>query len=283
MNNGASTKTLDQTFFEEYTSPEAIQKYTKATAGEGVSYLLDHDYKDIYMQALEALPTATRDRGVSILEFGCGAGMNLVHLVSVLSRAGVKIRKAVGTDFSPVLIDAALRESAAYLPSSARTALEFHVARNESLVADIAAAAKANPSEIAGSFDLIIGVNTMRYCHRGGEEMSCARDIMALLSPGGVCVNIDMNNRFPAFRSALKDMFRTRSTEECSLPTLDEYAAPFEKTGFEIMRKEHFCWIPHSAGGLLVGVARALAPLLDLVAKSRAMRSLVVARRPLTR
>lgn len=282
MNSGANTKSLDQTFFEEYTSQDAIQKYSKATAGQGISYLLDHDYKRIYMQALDALPAATRARGISILEFGCGAGMNLVHLASVLSRSGVKILKAVGTDFSPVLIEAAVRESAAYLPGGARSALQFHVARNETLAADIAAVTGANQSALAGSFDLILGVNTMRYCHRGGAEMACARDIMALLSPGGICVNIDMNNRFPAFRSALKGMFRDRSAEECYIPTLDEYAAPFEKTGFEILRKEHFCWIPHSAGRFLIGLTRALAPLLNAVAGSRAMRSLVVARRPLS-
>lgn len=32
-------------FFREYTSQDAIAKYTRATAGFGISYLLDHYYK----------------------------------------------------------------------------------------------------------------------------------------------------------------------------------------------------------------------------------------------
>ena len=40
--------TLDRdAFFREYTSHEAIVKYTRATAGFGISYLLDHDYKAV--------------------------------------------------------------------------------------------------------------------------------------------------------------------------------------------------------------------------------------------
>jgi hypothetical protein len=92
-----------------------------------------------------------------------------------------------------------------------------------------------------------------------------------------------MNNRFPAFRSALKARFggQIQNEEECYLPSLDEYAAPFTKTGFELLRKESFCWIPHSAGQFMLGVLRSLTPLLNFVARSRAMRSLVVIRKPL--
>ena len=53
-------------------------------------------------------------------------------------------------------------------------------------------------------FDFSIGVNTFRYCRRLDKEQSCAADIYRFLRRGGVCVNIDMNNRFPAFRSHLK-------------------------------------------------------------------------------
>ena len=42
-------------FFLEYTSQDAILKYTKATAGFGISYLLDHDYKAVYLDALRHL------------------------------------------------------------------------------------------------------------------------------------------------------------------------------------------------------------------------------------
>ena len=208
--------------------------------------------------------------------------MNLVHLVSVLRQAGIKIDRAMGTDFSPVLIDAAKRESKNYLRPEDLGKVEFHIAKNESLVDDISAATGLDRARLLGSFDFILGVNTMRYCHRGGREMSCARDIMDLLAPGGVCVNIDMSNRFPLFRSAVRNKFRAHKIEECYIPSLEEYAAPFKKTGFEILREEHFCWVSHSAGKFMCGVLRFLSPALNVLAKSRAMRSLVVARKPAT-
>ena len=97
---------LQTEYFREYTSSEAISKYTRATAGYGIGYLLDHDYKAVYLQALDSLPPAVRERSLRILEFGCGGGMNLLHLMSVFTRQGVQIERAIGTDFSPVLIEA---------------------------------------------------------------------------------------------------------------------------------------------------------------------------------
>ncbi|HEV2693552.1 MAG TPA: class I SAM-dependent methyltransferase [Verrucomicrobiae bacterium] len=276
-----NTKTMDEAFFEEYTSHDAILKYSKGSAGYGVSYLLDHDYKDVYLRALESVPADAKKRGIRILEFGCGAGMNLVHLVAILTRSGVKVEKAVGTDFSPVLIEEAKKESQKYLRPDEQGKIQFHVAKNESLIADISAATGAAREQLLGSFDFIIGVNTFRYCHRGGREMSCVRDIKDLLIPGGVCANIDMNDRFPLFRSAIKNKFRAHKVEECYIPPLEEYAAPFEKSGFEILRKQHFCWVSHSATKGMTVVLRALSPILSTVFKTRAMRSLVVARKPL--
>jgi hypothetical protein len=86
-----------------------------------------------------------------------------------------------------------------------------------------------------------------------------------------------MNDRFPAFRSHLKGT--AEDPAECYLPSLEEYASPFKTGGFEIIRKENFCWIPHSAGLALTLCCRFLSPLLNLVAPDRAMRSLVVARK----
>jgi SAM-dependent methyltransferase len=206
--------------------------------------------------------------------------MNLVHLVSVLKQSGIRIESAVGTDFSPVLIEAAKREANSYLPREDQSKLSFHVARNETLIQDIAAASGVDRSQLVNSFDLILGVNTIRYCHRFDREMDCSREIYELLSPGGVCVNIDMNDRFPAFRSDLKNKFREVKEEECYIPSLGEYAAPFEKTGFEMLRKEHFCWIPHSGGKFTCAILGGLTPILNTVARSRAMRSLVVVRKP---
>jgi len=275
------SRAIDEVFFEEYTSGHAILKYSKATAGTGISYLLNHDYKDVYLGALEKLPKV-KERGIRMLEFGCGAGMNLIHLVAMLTQEGIKVQKAIGTDYSPVLIDAARRESKSYLHAADQAKLEFHLAKNEALVAGLSASIGQQHGKILGSFDFIIGVNTIRYCHREGRELSCARDIKDLLVPGGMAVIIDMNNRFPAFRSALRNRFRIHKKLECYIPSLEEYLAPFENAGFEIVRKEHFCWIPHSGGVVMSNVFRTLTPVLNAVAKSRAMRSLIVVRRPTT-
>jgi SAM-dependent methyltransferase len=277
-NNSAET----DTFFREYTSQDAILKYTKATAGFGISYLLDHDYKAVYLDALRHLSVPAGPHGIRMLEFGCGGGMNLLHLMSVLGRHGFKIESAIGTDFSPVLIEAANKETESHLAPQERDRVRFCVAKNETLLEELSAALKQEPSKLENSFQFIIGVNTIRYCHRSGKQLDCARDIFRLLAPGGVCVVIDMNNRFPAFRSALKKKFRDEKEreEECYLPSLEEYTAPFQQAGFEVLRNEHFCWIPHSAGRLMTGLLRPLSPVLTTIAGSRAMRSLVVAKKP---
>jgi SAM-dependent methyltransferase len=268
------------TFFQEYTSQQAILKYTRATAGIGISYLLDHDYKRVYLQALKRLSPQAGARGIRMLEFGCGAGMNLVHLISLLEREGIRIEKAVGTDFSPVLINAAKNEAMNYLRPDAKRILEFQIAKNQSLVADLSAPGGAEHTGPTNSFDLILGVNTIRYCHAAKEELNCVRDIFNLLVPGGVCVVIDMNNRYPCFRSELRNRFRRVKKKECYIPSLEEYTAPFVKTGFEVLQSEHFCWIPHSAGRFSCHFFSVATPLLNAVAKSRAMRSLVVCRKP---
>ncbi len=269
-------------FFREYTSPDAILKYTTATAGFGISYLLDHDYKTVYLEAIKRLPQQVGQDGIRILEFGCGGGMNLLHLVSVLSRDGFKVASAVGTDFSPVLIEAANKEAQNYLTPQERSQVQFCVAKNETLLENMSARLGQELSKLENSFHFIIGVNTIRYCHRAGKQLDCARDILRLLAPGGVCVVIDMNDCFPAFRSALKNKLygKKEHEDECYLPSLEEYTAPFAQVGFEVLRSEHFCWIPHSAGRFLTALLHAMSPVLNIVARSRAMRSLVVAKKP---
>jgi len=269
-------------FFREYTSQDAILKYTKATAGLGISYLLDHDYKRVYLEALGRLPQVVRQQGIRLLEFGCGGGMNLVHLISVLGQEGIRVESAIGADFSPVLIEAARREAKSYLGREEQGKVAFHVAKNETLMEDLSASLEKAKSELGNSFHFILGVNTARYCHRAGKELDCAQAIFDLLAPGGICVVIDMNDRFPLFRSALKNRFRKSKEEECYLPSLEEYAAPFKKVGFDVLRQEHFCWIPHSAGTFMCGLLGRISPLLNMVANSRAMRSLVVSRKPTT-
>jgi len=269
-------------FFRQYTSEDEILKYTKATAGFGISYLLDHDYKAVYLEALAHLPQQTRERGIRILEFGCGGGMNLLHLISMLNSKGIHVACAVGTDFSPVMIETARREAKNSLREEDLQTVEFCVAKNECLISDLSASTGMEKSKLEKSFHFILGVNTTRYCHAAKREMDNARDIFELLVPGGICVVIDMNNRFPFFRSDLKNRFRRRKEEQCYVPSLEEYTAPFVEAGFEVLRREHFCWIPHSAGGLMCRLFIGLSPLLNAVARSRAMRSLVISKSPAT-
>jgi hypothetical protein len=39
-------------FLEEYSTADAVRKYTRRTAGSGIEYLLDHDYADIYLDVI---------------------------------------------------------------------------------------------------------------------------------------------------------------------------------------------------------------------------------------
>ena len=91
-----------------------------------------------------------------------------------------------------------------------------------------------------------------------------------------------MNDRFPAFRSALKNKLRGKNKreEECYLPSLEEYTAPFHQAGFEVLRSEHFCWIPHSAGRFMTGLLRSLSPVSEYGRALQGNEVLVVARKP---
>jgi len=271
------TDQINEKFFEEYVSEDAVRKYTTGTAGFGINYLLHNDYAKVYLSAMDSFLRTSPPHPLRLLEFGCGAGMNIISLVSLLEQKGVPVECAYGTDFSPRLLESAAQESKASLTPSLAKKLSFHVARNERLTEDLAAGCGRPLEDLLGFFDLIVGVNTFRYCHRLGKEKDCAADIYRMLRPGGVCINIDMNDRFPVFRSNLKRPVQGQI--ECYLPSLEEYATPFKTAGFEIVRKENFCWIPHSAGRTLTLCCRILSPLLNLMAPSRAMRSLVVARK----
>ncbi|MGI9087590.1 MAG: class I SAM-dependent methyltransferase [Chthoniobacterales bacterium] len=263
-------------YLEEYSADDAIARYTSRTAGHGISYLLEHDYAEIYLSAIDRYLRLPPDQPLQLLEFGCGGGMNLITLVSLLERKGRKVEIAVGTDFSDRLIEAANLESKTLLNPEQQKKTHFAVARNETIAADLQEAFPGG--EGASSFHVILGVNTFRYCHRLGKADECARDLAALLEAGGICIMIDMNRKFPAFRSKFRDK-KTKPEAERYLPSLDEYANPFANAGLEILRKENFCWIPHSASARLTNVCRLLSPVLDVVAKPRAMRSLVVSRK----
>jgi SAM-dependent methyltransferase len=272
-----NTEQINEKFIEEYTSEDAVRKYTTGTAGYGINYLLRNDYAKIYLSVVDSYLKTSPARPLRLLEFGCGAGMNIIHLVSLLERKGIPVECAYGTDFSPRLVQSAEEDAQASLTPELAKKVSFYVARNEHLTEDLATARGNSVNDLAGFFDLIVGVNTFRYCRRLGKDQECAADIYRLLRPGGVCINIDMNNRFPVFRSKLRGS--VEDPAECYVPTLDEYESPFKMAGFEILSKKHFCWIPHSAGRALTFCGRILTPILNVVARSRAMRSLIVARK----
>jgi len=263
----------------EYSSEDAVRKYTKSTAGCGIGHLLEHEYGEIYMRALREYLSAPMSDGIRLLEFGCGGGMNLIHLVSIVKRAKIRVQAAYGTDLSERLIEAANNEANNYVAHEQRQNVKFVVAKNECLVNDMAAALKICNSELVGSFHFIVGVNTFRYCHRMGKEKECAKDIFDLLMPGGVCVVVDMNRKFPMFRSLVRDRF-TKPQRERYLPSLEEYAEPFGMVGFQIVEQRNFCWIPHSAGPVLLKICQTLTPALNSLVPRFAMRSLVISKKP---
>jgi SAM-dependent methyltransferase len=277
--NSHDVSRLNANFLEEYNSQESIRKYTRNTAGHGISYLLDHDYGKIYLECIERyIPKSRLKAGIRLWEFGCGGGMNLLHLVSVLERRRIPVDLACGTDFSETLIAAARNEATSYVKANQANRVRFTAARNEDLIEEGAKGLGSAKGELIGSFDLVFGVNTIRYGHRLKNVDRCVQDISGLLREGGICIVIDMNRKFPAFRSRLRE-WRSKITEDTFLPTLDEYVRPFSFAGFEILSKKNFCWIPHSAGRGLTGVMRALTPVLNTVVPSRAMRSLVICRK----
>src|SRR5580704_10888086 len=99
MINSQGASKLNADFLEEYNSEESIRKYTRKTAGHGISYLLDHEYGRIYLDCLEKyVPRSRLKTGIRLWEFGCGGGMNLLQLVSALGRRGIPVDLACGTD-----------------------------------------------------------------------------------------------------------------------------------------------------------------------------------------
>ena len=94
-----TSEKLNQSFLREYNSQDAIAKYSTSTAGYGVSYLIGHEYGRIYDQAI-AMCRRTSGAPLRLLEFGCGAGMNVIGLVARLAAQRIPIEAAYGTDFS---------------------------------------------------------------------------------------------------------------------------------------------------------------------------------------
>jgi SAM-dependent methyltransferase len=267
-------------FLEEYSADAALLKYRAATAGHGISYLLDHDYGAIYREVLQRqVPETARRNGLRVLEFGCGAGMNLIHVAAMIDRLRLPLERAYGTDFSQRLVEAARRDAATTLKPGTREKIRFEVARNEAIIDDLAAAVGTPPSSLVGSFHMVFGVNTFRYCYRMDKENESAKQFHDLLDRGGVCVMIDMNAQFRFFRSQLKRKEQVQD-KQFYIPVLEDYVRPFKAAGFRILEARNFSWMPHSAGPALSAICRMLAPSLNLLVPRYALRSLVIAKKP---
>lgn len=267
-------------YMQEYTRDDIIAKYISESAGDGIAYILKHVYAPTYLRAIREL-IAARPKGhqFRVMEYGCGGGMNLLRIAELLQSEGAALERGFGADFSPPMIEAARKEATDHLPQQLSSKLTYVVAGNESLIPDLCRELNVPRKDLAGTFDLIVGVNTTRYAHRLSRENELSRDIFELLAPGGQTVMIDMNKYFPLFRSRVRRGFVSRS-DETYIPSLKEYTDPFAKAGFEVTESRNFCWIPHSANPNLLKICRALSPVLDVVCSPFAMRSLVVGRRP---
>jgi SAM-dependent methyltransferase len=280
MSKTIMNQDINKAFLEEYTSETSVRRYTSASAGCGISYLLDQVYGGLYIQTIKTeLKDLIGPEGIRVFEYGCGGGMNLITLLRLLKQNGIKVHEAYGSDFSPVLIEAAKREAAAHLDAETAGKIKFFVARNESLMGDFEKHFGRPAAEFKNRLHLAIGVNTSRYCHRLKEEQKSTDQIRDLLMPGGVSIMIDMNDKFPLFRSKIKGKRVTDNALETYIPPLAEYARPFKAAGLEILQERTFCWVPHSAGKLMCFTMRTLAPVLQTVFPAHGMRSLVVARK----
>jgi SAM-dependent methyltransferase len=269
--------------YREYEGAETIQRYRRPTAGAGINHLLRTTYGPVLLEQARAALDETGAESLTLLEFGCGAGMALHYLTEELGRRGTPVDIAVGTDFIPGMIAAAKQDLAEYGSPWARERVRFIVAANEKLVEGLARELGQSRDSLVDTIHLAVGVNTFRYAIRGGTSRLVVGQLAHLLAAGGRVVVIDMNDRFPY---GLKPR-RTKSSNARlpiefgarELPTLDEYAQPFLEQRFDVLRREYFGWIPHSASGLRFHAARAVGPLFARIVPDRAMRSLVVARK----
>jgi SAM-dependent methyltransferase len=267
-------------YMQEYTRDDIIAKYISDSAGAGIAYILQNVYAPVYLRSIrEMMAARPKGHGFRVMEYGCGGGMNLIRIAELLRTEGAAFERGYGVDFSPPMIEAARREAQERLPADLKAKLVYAVAGNENLAGDLCRELRSTIQEFAGTFDLIVGVNTTRYAHRLEREKELSRDIFTLLRPGGQTIMIDMNKYFPFFRSRLQEGFPPKG-HESYIPSLREYTQPFRDAGFEVKLSRNFCWIPHSANSGLLGLCRAVSPVLDVVASPLAMRSLVVAKKP---
>jgi SAM-dependent methyltransferase len=274
-----NTSNID-VYLEEYTRDDIIARYISQSAGAGIAFVLREVYAPIYLRAIKALMAdRPKQHRFRVMEYGCGGGMNLLKIIELLQSQSAQLERGYGTDFSPPMIEAARNEAAKHLPKELNAKLIYAVANNETLTDDLSRNLSVTREQLNGTFDLIVGVNTSRYCLRLKKETESTRDLFDLLSPGGYSIMIDMNRNFPFFRSKMRNVLKS-ATIETYVPSLAEYRRPFAEVGFAIKESRNFCWIPHSANPGLLSICRTLTPVFDACCSPFAMRSLVVATKP---
>lgn len=278
---GAPPVLESQPAYRHYDRPETVRRYRRRTAGDGINYLLPNVYGPIFLDQVRAALLDTGAERLRILEFGCGAGMALHHLAERLGKHGIEVELAVGADFVPAMIAAAQQDLEEFGTTWAKKRVRYVVASNEALSAGIAEALGETVYALDGTFQLAIGLNTFRYAIRQEKAEEVVGQLRRLLAPGGRVVIIDMNDGFPyglrPTRRAPDERGFPIHFGAAWLPTLERYGEPFARDGFEVLRAERLCWIPHSSRGLRFRLARVAAPVLDRLVPDHAMRSLVVA------
>ena len=182
-------------FHKEYSGAAAIRKYSKGTAGYGISYLLEHNYGKIYLETIEKyLPKDRAQAGLRIWEFGCGAGMNLLHLVMLLESRGIRVERAIGTDFSEVLINTANEEARRYLPAEHAGKTRFCVGRNEALIEDGMRELKVGRAELVGRFDLFQDRLWSKVCDNRPQSETTMSERRELDHVEGCAYGLDRTN-----------------------------------------------------------------------------------------
>jgi SAM-dependent methyltransferase len=255
-----------------------------------MDHALKNVYQPIYRKVIQAILSERPVRHrVRILEYGCGGGMNLLELVELFHAVGLRVENAIGTDFSPGMIEAARNEAERRLSGGLNAVVRYVIARHETLVSDLASNKGTQPRDLYSSFDFVLGVNTFRFTHRQKQENAFARELFALLRPGGYSVMIDMHRGVRFRGSRLHDRC-TQSQLGSYLPTCREYSRAFQRVGFVITdARPFFCctslpvctWLPDVMKLSLLASCRVLRPLLDACLPPFAKHLVVIAKKPI--
>jgi SAM-dependent methyltransferase len=272
-----------------YTQPEVMTRYLPSSACPGVGYAVSHVYGAIYQSIIGSIVAhRPQHHEFRVLEYGCGGGMNLLQLIQIFRAQGVGLTSAIGTDLSWSMINAAHKEAGQRLPAELKHLVRYFVARNETLAEDLAFGLGRNPQELHNTFDLALGVNTFRFTHRLKKDGDCARDLFAMLQPGGYSIMIDMN-RYLRFRGSRIHDLLTGASRRSYIPSLAEYSRPFHEAGFGITcARTFFCftqlpfgtWMPGKLNGALLALCRSRKGMFDACFPRFAQHALVIARKP---